>query len=67
MGSKGPLIGSGMFESHAAPLQEMSFAQLLEQDKIVAGEEFTLTDPAIPSVVTIKFEVDHEAPMDADQ
>jgi len=66
MGSRGPLIGSGMFEAHAAPLQEMTFAQLLEQEKIVEGEEFTLTDPVIPSVVMIKFKIDHEAPMDAE-
>ena len=55
-----------MFEAHAAPLQEMTFAQLLEQDKIVEGEEFTLTDPVIPSVVMIKFTIDHETPMDAE-
>lgn len=63
IGQKGPLIGAGVYAAQAAALQDMTFAELLEQEKIVADDTYTLTDPSIPSVIEIRFDIDHQVAM----
>lgn len=62
-GSKGFLIGAGVFADQVAHKLEMTFGQLLEAQEIVEGEIFSLTDKAIPTVVELKLTIDNEEPM----
>lgn len=64
-GSKGFLIGAGVFASSVAHKLEMTFGQLLEAQEIVEGETFSLTDKAIPTVVNLTLNIDMEEPMDS--
>lgn len=62
-GSKGFLIGAGVFADQVAHKLEMTFGQLLAAQEIVEGEIFSLTDKAIPTVVELKLTIDCEEPM----
>ena len=44
----------------------MTIGQLLEQQEIIDGETFTLTDKAIPTVVELKLNIDRAEPMDSE-
>jgi len=65
-GTKGFLIGAGVFASSVAHKLDMTFGQLLEAQEIVDGETFSLTDKAIPTVVDLKLIIDMEEPMNQD-
>ncbi len=64
-GTKGFLIGAGIFASQVAHKLEMTFGELLQAEEVIKGETFVLTDKAIPTVVEIKLEIDTEEPMDS--
>ena len=62
-GSKGFLIGAGVFADQVAHKLEMTFGELLAAEEIFEGEVFSLTDKAIPTVVELKLMIDTEEPM----
>ena len=65
-GTKGFLIGAGIFADQVKHKLEMTVGELLEAGEIIKGEKFVLTDKAIPTVLEIKLEIDEEEPMDSD-
>ena len=52
-GTKGFLIGAGVFAEQVAHKLEMTIGQLLEQQELIDGETLTLTDSSIPSSIEI--------------
>ena len=64
-GSKGFLLGAGVFASQVAWKLEKTFGEMLEHaEGIVDGETFTLTDKAIPTVVELQLQINRESPME---
>ena len=60
-GSQGYLLGSGAFARTCEHKLSMTFEELLKaEDGIVEGEEFELTDKAIPSLIYVKLVITDE-------